>query len=257
MRFFQGSRAAVLAVLIASAATLIAGASQAGIHGGRWSGGGYGYSDGCGWGGGGHVVRYRHWGGGSWGGRCYGGGYGYYRPYYHSRPRTYVRFGIGFGSPGYYCPPRYGYYIAPRPTYVVPRSEYVRPDRDDDGDDDSDRVRDGDEYRDREDSDRDQDRSDRVSPDQENHQDLDQDRSHRISPDRLRAEGEFDVTNEPPTGSYFFDRFCNRRFDNLDDYTDHLHDKHHTQTIEIIDRDSHRTIRTLEFVDGLWQVQER
>jgi hypothetical protein len=68
--------------------------------------------------------------------------------------------------------------------------------------------------------------------------------------------GQIDVTNEPPDGCYYYDSFCGKRFSTLDDYTEHLQGHHHDQAIMIIERDSGDTLRTLEFVDGYWQVQK-
>ncbi len=65
-----------------------------------------------------------------------------------------------------------------------------------------------------------------------------------------------DVTNEPPAGCYYYDRFCDRQFSNLDDYTDHIESQNHENTIEIVQRDSGDRLRTLEFVDGLWRVKQ-
>ena len=65
-----------------------------------------------------------------------------------------------------------------------------------------------------------------------------------------------DVTNEPPAGCYYYDRFCDRQFSNLDDYTDHLESQDHPKTIEIVQKDSGDGLRTLEFVDGYWSVKK-
>ena len=43
-----------------------------------------------------------------------------------------------------------------------------------------------------------------------------------------------DVTNDPPAGCYYYDRFCDRQFSNLDDYTEHVESQDHPKTIEII-----------------------
>ena len=60
---------------------------------------------------------------------------------------------------------------------------------------------------------------------------------------------DFDVTNLPPLGCYYYDRYCDQRFATLDDYTEHLEHRHHAGTIAIIDRKSGDRLRTLEFVD--------
>jgi len=75
-------------------------------------------------------------------------------------------------------------------------------------------------------------------------------------PDRVGVSDDFDVTNEPPAGCYYYDPFCEQQFSNLDDYTAHLDSHDHGQTVEIIERDSRRTLHTLEFVNGEWQVQQ-
>ena len=66
---------------------------------------------------------------------------------------------------------------------------------------------------------------------------------------------DFDVTNEPPPGCYYHDRFCDRDFSNLDDYTEHVLDERHSQTIDIIERRTGDRLRTLEFVNGEWGPQ--
>ena len=65
-----------------------------------------------------------------------------------------------------------------------------------------------------------------------------------------------DVTNNPPAGCYYYDRFCDRQFSNLDDYTGHVESQDHPKTIEIIRKDSGDRLRTLEFVGGYWNVQK-
>ena len=65
-----------------------------------------------------------------------------------------------------------------------------------------------------------------------------------------------DVTNEPPAGCYYYDRFCDRRFSNLDEYTDHLQGQDHAKTIEVVQEESGAGLRTLELVDGYWNVME-
>lgn len=71
----------------------------------------------------------------------------------------------------------------------------------------------------------------------------------------LPSEDDFDVTNEPPPGCSYHDGFCDREFSTLDDYTEHLQDKRHSQTIAIIERRSGDRLHTLEFVNGEWQPQ--
>lgn len=65
-----------------------------------------------------------------------------------------------------------------------------------------------------------------------------------------------DVANEPPAGCYYYDPFCDEQFSNLDDYTEHVESHDHAKTIQIIQRDSGNTLRTLEFVGGYWSAQK-
>lgn len=175
-------------------------------------------------------------------GHHYGGGYGGYRGYrfyrapvrYYRAPRSYFSLGLSFGYPRYYAPPVYVY----RP--LPPHGVYREPVYDD-------RVYEREEHRDSDRHDRDYDRHDPES-------DRD-DRDYDRNDDSSRRSNEIDVENEPPAGTYYRDRFCNRTFSTLDDYTEHLESKHHSQTIDIIERDSGERLRTLEFVDGYWQVQ--
>jgi len=69
------------------------------------------------------------------------------------------------------------------------------------------------------------------------------------------VESGIDVTNEPPPGCYYYDPYCDREFDNLDDYTDHIDGQDHPRTIEIVRRSSGDRLRTLEFVGGYWSVR--
>src|SRR4029078_6050845 len=71
----------------------------------------------------------------------------------------------------------------------------------------------------------------------------------------VESRTEIDVTNDPPAGCYYYDRFCDREFSNLDDYTDHLDQTDHAKTVEIVQRNSGDAIRTLEFVGGYWSVR--
>jgi hypothetical protein len=64
-----------------------------------------------------------------------------------------------------------------------------------------------------------------------------------------------DVANEPPAGCYYHDRFCDRQFSDLDEYTEHVESQDHPKTIEIVRQDSGARLRTLEFVGGYWRVQ--
>lgn len=123
---------------LAALLLLVAGASGAAMHrdygyggGVRYHGGG-GYHQGGGrsYGGGGYYG-----GGGSYcgGGHYYGGGFRYVQPYRYYPPRTFVSFGVRFGSPSYCYRPVYHYsdpvYTEPRHAYVEPRQQYVEPDR--------------------------------------------------------------------------------------------------------------------------------
>ncbi len=65
-----------------------------------------------------------------------------------------------------------------------------------------------------------------------------------------------EVDNYPPAGCYYYDPFCDRQFDNLDDYTNHIQDVDHPQTIDVVDKSSGDRLRTLEFVDGYWSVRK-
>ncbi len=64
------------------------------------------------------------------------------------------------------------------------------------------------------------------------------------------------MTNDPPAGCYYYDPFCDKRFANLDDYTEHVDSQDHAKTIEIVEKDSGERLRTLEFVGGYWVVQK-
>jgi hypothetical protein len=77
----------------------------------------------------------------------------------------------------------------------------------------------------------------------------------QLPPVETESSTQVDVTNEPPAGCYYYDRFCDRQFSNLDDYTEHVESQDHPKTIEIIQNDSGDTLRTLEFVGGYWSVQ--
>ena len=77
-----------------------------------------------------------------------------------------------------------------------------------------------------------------------------------VEPSPTYAEPEIDVTNLPPAGCYYYDRFCDETFSSLDDYTDHIQEKDHDQTIEVVDKRSGNSVRTLEFVGGYWRVRQ-
>ena len=212
-----GSRLARIA-LLAGALALVAGTALAdGYRGGYRYGG---------------TRFHRHY-----------GGVRYVRPYRYYRPRSSLSFSFGFGSAPYYYRP----YYAPRPIYVAPPPYVVRErvyvDRD--------RNYDDRDYDKRDDDKRDYDKHDDDPYDKRDKRDYDDDdSSYRGDRD------EIEVNNLPPAGAYYYDTYCHQRFSNLDDYTEHLDHKRHSQTISVIDNDSKKTIRTLEFVDGYWQVQE-
>jgi hypothetical protein len=149
------------------------GGSSGGYSRGGYGGGSGGYSGG--------YTRYRS-GSGYRGG--YSGGYSYRRyaraPYYYSRPRSYVRVGIGLGYP------RYGYY-APRRVIVA-------------------------------------------------------------RPVRTLV-----ITNQPPSGCYYYDSYCDYRFDCLDDFYEHMEDCDHDATLEVIDGGG-QCIGTYGYVEGQWSV---
>jgi hypothetical protein len=206
------------AVLLAATLMLAAGPSQASPHGGRGSGGG--------WHGGGGY------GGG--GGRSYGGGHAYRsggdgRAYADRGARFYGGGGRNYGGGGgrYYGGGRafygggrfYGHYGY---RYVHPRS-YTRFS-----------IGIGVPYY--------------YPP------------AYRYYvepyPVEVESSTSIDVTNEPPANCYYYDRFCDLQFSNLDDYTDHVENQDHPRTIEIVDKDSGDTIRTLEFVGGYWSVKK-
>ena len=67
---------------------------------------------------------------------------------------------------------------------------------------------------------------------------------------------EIQVENEPPSGCYYYDPFCGHEWASLDEYTEHLDGQDHELTIEIVERDSGRHVRTLEFSGELWGVKE-
>lgn len=66
---------------------------------------------------------------------------------------------------------------------------------------------------------------------------------------------QIDVENEPPAGCYYWDPYCEREWNTLDEYTEHLDGADHGDTIEILDESSGEWVRTLVFVDGYWSVR--
>jgi hypothetical protein len=74
-------------------------------------------------------------------------------------------------------------------------------------------------------------------------------------PVAVESRPDIDVTNEPPSGCYYYDRFCEERFSTLDEYTDHLDSHDHARTIEVVEKESGDRLRTLEFRGGYWSVK--
>jgi hypothetical protein len=175
-----------------------------------------------------HAVYagYHH----GWG---YGGGYrgGYYRApvRYYGPPRSYFSFALSFGSPVYYAPPPPVYVYSPPPVYMTPPPVYRQP------------------Y-----DERSYDRGDQghaPAPPATGLHEWERPEDSSRSPD-------LDVENEPPAGTYYHDPYCNKNFSTLDEYTDHFQTKNHQKTLDIIDRESGKLVRTLEFVEGYWQVKQ-
>ncbi len=155
---------------------------------------------------------------------------------YHSGPRVRVYAPIHryYYRPHYYRPRlsfglglSFGHPYYDHPPVVVHRDRYIIED-----DDRDDRARDRDESI--------RDRDDRIERD-----------------GTAPSEEDFDVTNEPPPGCYYHDRFCDREFSTLDDYTEHIQRERHSQTIDILERRTGDRLHTIEFVNGEWQPQIR
>ncbi len=66
---------------------------------------------------------------------------------------------------------------------------------------------------------------------------------------------EIQVDNYPPAGCYYWDPYCQRSFENLDDYTEHLDGADHDEIVEIVDEDTGEYVRTLEMSGGYWSVR--
>ncbi|MBI5168403.1 MAG: hypothetical protein HZA61_02845 [Candidatus Eisenbacteria bacterium] len=66
---------------------------------------------------------------------------------------------------------------------------------------------------------------------------------------------EIQVDNYPPAGCYYWDPYCERSFENLDDYTEHLDGADHDEIVEIVDEDTGDYVRTLEMSGGYWSVR--
>lgn len=208
----------------------------------------------------------------------YGGGYGGYRrgyryyggPRYYGAPRSFFSFGLSFGYPRYYAPPPV-YVYGPPPAYVYGPPGYAAPlppnhppindNRDYENEyhgqlDPNDQDWQGSKSN-RDDQDWQGNKSDRSNQDYNGKgNDSDHNRDYDQKKGSSRGSEEIDVENEPPAGTYYHDRFCNKDFRTLDDYTEHLKSKHHSQTIDILDQESNKRVRTLELVDGYWQVKQ-
>jgi hypothetical protein len=66
---------------------------------------------------------------------------------------------------------------------------------------------------------------------------------------------EIQVDNYPPAGCDYYDPYCQRTFESLDEYTEHLDGADHDEFVEILDSDSGEYVRTLELVGGYWGVR--
>ena len=170
----------------------------------------------------GQSPTYRSWSSGHYygGGYPYGGwhgGYHYYPPYGYYAPHSYVSFGFGFGVP--YYAPVYGYPVDYPAPYVVAPDTTAPP-------------------------------ADVQTPDSG----APAPSIETPEPALVDPTTSFDVTNDPPPGCYYYDRFCKRKFANLDDYTDHLQKQSHPATIEIMEKDGTGML-SLEFVGGVWRVR--
>ena len=66
---------------------------------------------------------------------------------------------------------------------------------------------------------------------------------------------EIQVDNYPPAGCYYWDPYCQRTFESLDEYTEHLDGADHDELVEILDQDTDDYVRTLELVGGYWGVR--
>jgi hypothetical protein len=160
----------------------------------------------------------RSFGGGT---RCYGGARDHGTcGYGYVQPRSVIRVGIGLGVP-YYRPPAYRYDVEPYPA------EGAGPSVNTPGPPPPGEAEPGPSV---------------ITPDQP-------------PPIGTDPGAQVDVANEPPAGCYYYDRFCDRRFSNLDEYTEHVESQDHPKTIEVIRQDSGGRLRTLEFVGGVWRVQ--
>jgi hypothetical protein len=166
----------------------------------------------------GQSPTYRSWSSGHY----YGGGYPvggwHYHPYYPAYgyyPHAYVS--LGFGAPWYAPYPVYYPVYYPGPDGTVPNTTAPQ--------------------------------TDGQTPDQGA-----PGASVAPEPALVDSTTSFDVTNDPPPGTYYYDRFCKRKFKNLDDCTDHLQGQSHPATIEIMEKDGTGML-SLEFVGGVWRVR--
>ena len=174
-------------------------------------------------------------------GSRYHGSARYYGPYGYGsmQPRRVIRFGLGSSVP-YQSPPAYRYHVErypveaelgpsmitpspPPPVEMEPGPSVSTPDQ---------------------------------SPPVETEPGPSASAPDQSSPVETESGTQFDVTNDPPAGCHYYDRFCGRRFSNLDVYTVHVESQDHPKTLEILRNGSADRLRTLEFVGGYWSVQQ-
>ncbi len=62
------------------------------------------------------------------------------------------------------------------------------------------------------------------------------------------------IANYPPSGCYYYDPYCDMRFDCLDDYYEHMQDCGHDATLEVIDG-SGDCVGTYGYVNGEWTIE--
>jgi hypothetical protein len=213
--FFTRSRSAVMVTGIAMMAVVPALVTGT-SEAARVARGGYAYRGAVHGGIYGQSPTYRSWSSGHYYGGYPYGGYRYY-PRYGYYPHSYVSFGFGFGVP-YYGYPVYGYPVYyPAPVVATPYATAPP--------------------------------ADGQTPDSGSPS-----ASVEPQPALVDSTTSFDVTNDPPPGCYYYDRFCKRKFKNLDDYTDHVQGQSHPAVIEVMQKDGTGMLE-LEFVGGVWKVR--
>ena len=62
------------------------------------------------------------------------------------------------------------------------------------------------------------------------------------------------IADYPPSGCYYYDPYCDMRFDCLDDYYEHMQDCGHDATLEVIDR-SGDCVGTYGYANGEWSIE--